>query len=47
MPVSRSDRGDHGAVGTLSTRDYLRATNRLILRGGDPEWLPIDLTAKT
>ena len=32
----------HGAYGTLSISDYLRATNRLI-RGGDPGWLPVDL----
>jgi uncharacterized protein len=32
----------HGAYGTLSISDYLRATNRLI-RGGDPRWLPVDL----
>ena len=34
---------NHGAVATLSLADYIPYTG-LILRGGNPKWLPIDLT---
>ena len=34
---------NHGAIATLSLADYIPYTG-LILRGGNPEWLPIDLT---
>jgi uncharacterized protein len=34
---------NHGAIATLSLADYIPYTG-LILRGGNPKWLPIDLT---
>ena len=34
---------NHGAVATLSLADYIPYTG-LIMRGGNPKWLPIDLT---
>jgi uncharacterized protein len=36
---------NHGAVATLSLADYIPYTG-LIMRGGNPKWLPIDLSGR-